>query len=59
MVLREVRQRNVAIVCGIRKLFGILVTMFNKTFYRFLFGFLAILVVALGAVLIVGNTYTG
>lgn len=32
--------------------------MFNKTFYRFLFGFLAIVVVTLGIILVVGNQYS-
>ncbi len=32
--------------------------MFNKTFYRFLFGFLAIVIVTLGIILVVGNNYS-
>lgn len=31
--------------------------MFNKSFYRFLFGFLAIVVATLGIILYVGNLY--
>lgn len=39
---------------GVGRSSGILVTMFNKTFYRFLFGFLAVLASTLVIILIAG-----